>query len=85
MSEEEKAIATKTHKRIVIFINDDRLEAPDDEMTGSELLALAGLPSANAVFLEVPGPGEDRAIGHDEVVALKSGMKFYDVPVGTFG
>jgi len=39
----------------------------------------------NQLFLEVPGPGDDRPIGLDETVTLRSGMRFYDVPVGNFG
>jgi hypothetical protein len=54
-------------------------------MTGAELLSLAGLPADNQLFLEVPGPGDDRPIRPDEPVKLRPGMKFYDVPVGTFG
>ena len=74
-----------TKRKIRIFINSQPYFTPEQKMTGAELLALAGLPETNQIFLEVPGPGEDQAIASDQDVKLRSGQKFYDVPVGTFG
>jgi hypothetical protein len=74
-----------TGRRIRIFVNDEPFFAPESSMTGAQILALAGVPEGNQLFLEVPGPGDDRPIGPEEPVTLHSGMKFYDVPVGTFG
>jgi hypothetical protein len=68
-----------------IRINDARILAPEAVMTGAALAALAGLPTGNQLFLETPAPEEDRPIRADEPVELRPGMKFYDVPVGTFG
>lgn len=79
------ATGTDTGRKINIVINDQHFRAPDASMSGRELLALAGIPEGNQLFLEIPGPGDDRAIGLDESVELRSGMKFYDVPVGNFG
>ncbi len=76
---------TTNRTRVRIFINDNPFFAPESTMTGSALLALAGLPAGNHLFLEVPGPSDDRQIGTSEPFELHSGMKFYDVPVGTFG
>jgi hypothetical protein len=76
---------TRRHHGVEIFINNKPFEAPKPEMTGRELLSLAGLSDANQLFLEVPGPGDDRPIGLDAEVKLHKGMRFYDVPVGTFG
>lgn len=74
-----------TARKIKIFINDEHYEAPQPVMAGRELLALAGLPETNQLFLEVPGPKDDQPVRPDEPIELRPGMKFYDVPVGTFG
>lgn len=74
-----------TDRKIKIFINGNHYEAPQPVMTGRELLALGGLPDCNQMFLEVPGPAEDQPVGPDDPIELRPGMKFYDVPVGTFG
>lgn len=76
---------TSSRKKVRIFVNDQPYFAPTDTMTGNEILALAGLPAGNQVFLEVPGPGDDIPIPADEGFELRPGMKLYDVPVGTFG
>ena len=78
-------IKPDTSRKVQIFINDERYHAPKPSMTGRELLQLASLPETNQLFLEVPGPGDDKPIGLDVEVDLRPGMKFYDVPVGTFG
>lgn len=75
----------ETRNRIRIFINDEPFFAPSDSMTGQELLTLAGLPLENQLFLEVPGPGEDQQVDPHARIELRSGQKFYDVPVGTLG
>jgi hypothetical protein len=85
MSETSTAATTETRKGIRIFINDQPHFAPKPAMTGGELMALAGVPEGNQLFLDVPGPGDDRPIDADTPFDLKPGMKFYDVPVGTFG
>ena len=74
-----------TGRKIKIFINDEHYDVPKPVMTGRELLRLANLPETNQLFLEVPGPEDDRPIAPEETVELRPGMKFYDVPVGTFG
>ena len=73
----------RTHIRILI--NDEPYLAPQATMTGAAIAALAGLPATNQLFLEVHGPDNDEPISPDQLVQLHSGMKFYDVPVGTFG
>lgn len=70
---------------INIFINDTKYQVTERTMTGAQIAALAGIPAGNQIFLEVPGPGEDRPVGRDEPVELKSGMRFYDVPPGNLG
>jgi hypothetical protein len=75
-------VSTTIGPKINIFINDTRYQAPRPVMTGAEL---AGVPAGNQLFLEVDGPGDDRPISVDEPVKLRSGMRFYDVPVGNLG
>ena len=82
---------TELHERndiehgVLIVINDVEYVAPRREMTGRALMALAGILDGNHLFLDVPGPGDDRPIGPDEEVRLRRKMHFYDVPVGNFG
>mgnify|MGYP000847094624 FL=1 len=85
MSDTATTSPTDSRRKLRIFVNDQPFFAPEPVMTGAEILAMAGLPEGNHLFLEVPGPEDDRQIRPDEPVKLKSGMKFYDVPVGTFG
>jgi hypothetical protein len=54
-------------------------------MTGSELKQLANIPPGNRLFKEEPGVHEDKPIADNEVVRLRSGYKFYDLPPATFG
>ena len=70
---------------IHIFINDTSYQVTERIMTGAQIATLGGVPEGNQIFLEVPGPGEDRPIGRDEAIELKSGMRFYDVPAGNLG
>lgn len=75
-----------THQPTInIFINDDHVQVHSPVMTGAELAELGHIPTGNQLFLEVPGPGEDRAIRPEESIELKSGMRFYDVPAGNLG
>jgi hypothetical protein len=85
MTNTSTSAETESRKRLRIFINDEPYFAPELVMTGRDILAMAGLPDTNQLFLEVPGPGDDPPIGADEEITLRAGMKFYDVPVGTFG
>jgi Multiubiquitin len=78
--------ATQTKaKQISIEINDDHYKVTESEMTGSQLKELASIAPANGLFLEAHGHDDDIPIRDDEVVQLKSGMKFYDVPAGNLG
>jgi hypothetical protein len=53
--------------------------------TGTQLKDLAGIPAANHLFLEVPGPADDDPIADDFSVPMQDGLRFYDVPVGNLG
>lgn len=70
---------------INIFIDETKYQVTERTMTGAQIAALGAVPEGNQIFLEVPGPAEDRPIGRDEAVELRSGMRFYDVPAGNLG
>jgi hypothetical protein len=82
---QESDTALARHQGVRILINDEPFFAPDEVMTGAAIAALGAFPSNNQLFLETPEPEDDRPISPDDVVRLHAGMKFYDVPVGTFG
>lgn len=72
-------------KTVNIFINDVKHAVPAAPITGREIASLGGVPEGNQIFLEVPGPGDDRPIDPDQTIDPKSGMRFYDVPAGNLG
>jgi hypothetical protein len=72
-------------KKFTVFINDVRYQLEQPSITGAELKTLGGIASGNRLFLEEPGPGADQPIADGDVVQLKSGMKFYDLPPGVVG
>jgi E2/UBC family protein E len=76
---------TRTRKKVVIFINDARYEAPEAVLTGLEIKQLGNIPPENRLFKEVPGPRDDIAIGDTDVVELRHGDRFYDLPRGVHG
>jgi len=70
---------------IEIFINDVPHKLRDRTLTGEQIAKLGGIPEGNQIFLEVPGPGDDRPVGRNEPIELRPGMRFYDVPAGNLG
>lgn len=74
-------------RRIRILIDDKPYFAPQENMTGEALKQLAQplIPANYDLFEEVPGPEEDPLIRNDQVVHLRSGMKFYALPPGNVG
>ncbi|HMM95060.1 multiubiquitin domain-containing protein [Phycicoccus sp.] len=85
MTATASTVKGKPNTVINIHINDEHYKVTRGAMTGAELAQLAGVPVGNQLFLEVPGAGDDRPIAPAETVELKSGMRFYDVPVGNLG
>lgn len=83
--QEASSKVSKTSKHVNIRINDHHYKVEADQLTGRDIARLGGIPEGNQIFLEVPGPEDDIPIGPDEAVELKSGMRFYDVPVGNLG
>ena len=82
---QQSETSVDARRGVPIRINDIQFFAPQEVMTGAAIAALGDFPAGNQLFLEVPGPGPDEQIGADQQIHLHPGMKFYDVPVGTFG
>ncbi len=77
-------------KKITILINNRPYEAPKPSMTGREIKELGGGPMDYWLILVVKSAdpvagGDDKQIQDEEVVDLKSGMKFRIVNPATFG
>jgi hypothetical protein len=77
-------------KKITILINNTPYEAPKAAMTGLEIKQLAGGPLDYWLILVVKSPdpvagGDDKQIQDEELVDLKSGMRFRIVNPATFG
>jgi hypothetical protein len=72
-------------RRFEIFINGTRYEIAEPVLTGARLKVVAGIPAANHLFQDVPGHQEDPQILDDQEVEMRSGLHFYDVPVGNLG
>ena len=77
--------ATPGNVVINVHINEGHYKLDRLQYTGAELAALAGIPAGSQLFLDVPGNGDDVPVGADEQLTVRSGMKFYDVPVGNLG
>jgi len=76
--------------KITILINQKPYHVETDSLTGAEIKGLADGPSDYLVVLVVKDPdpvagGDDKIIGDNQVVQLKSGMRFRIVNPGTFG
>lgn len=84
MAEEQK------DKKITILINNHPYEAPRPAMTGKDIKELGGGPMDYWLILVINSPdpvagGDDKQIQDEEVVDLKSGMRFRIVNPATFG
>jgi len=76
---------TKAEKKITIIVNNQPLHFSEADVPVAEIKERAGIPAANLLFLEVPGPGDDIPIGEGSVVHLEPGQHYYDMPPGNFG
>lgn len=72
-------------KQITVIINHHPYHFSEPDVPVAEIKERAGIPAANLLFLEVPGPGDDVAIGEGQVVHLEPGQHYYDMPPGNFG
>ncbi len=81
-----QAVPAVEHQLTVNITIDGRHYALHERaLTGAQILAVAGLPPGDQLFLDVSGPGDDEPIAPGQVVELHDGDKFYAVPVGNFG
>lgn len=84
----EVTAMTETHaktKQITIIVNHHPLHFTEADVPLAEIKERAGIPPANLLFLEVPGPGDDVPITEGQVVHLEPGQHYYDLPPGNFG
>ena len=58
----------------VIFVNKNKFRVDEDELTGSQILQIAGISQDYDLFL-VRGQDSDK-IEPDEIVEIKNGMRF---------
>ena len=78
--------ATKAKKTTInIRIDQQHYKVHTEEMSGAQLKELASIPTANLLFREVKGPGDDEQIADSTVVHLHNHDEFYDMPPGNFG
>jgi hypothetical protein len=75
---------------IKILINNRPFDAPKPSMSGREIKELAGEPIDYLLVLVVKDPdpvagGDDQIINDEQIVELKSGMRFRVVNPATFG
>lgn len=74
-----------TAAKVTVIINQRSFHIDVEELTGADLKQAAGIAPANLLFREVPGPKDDEPIADDQIVQLRSGDQFYDMPPGNFG
>lgn len=77
-------------EKITILINQKPFHVNSSSLTGKEIKELANEPLEKLLVkvVEAPDPvagGDDIIIGNDEIVELKSGMRFRIVNAATFG
>ncbi|WP_288967936.1 multiubiquitin domain-containing protein [uncultured Microbacterium sp.] len=58
-----------------IFIDSTQIAVPKRRLTGAQLRALTDPPAEN-IWLDLPD-AQDHLVGHQEIVALKEGMRFF--------
>jgi hypothetical protein len=85
VTQADPSAAVQQQRTANITIDGQHYAVHERYLTGAQILAVAGLSSADQLFREVPGPGDDEPIAPDKVVELRDGEKFYAVPVGNFG
>ena len=74
---------TKTFTNVLV--NQKHIKVEGDRATGAIIKELGGIPAANLLFRESPGPKDDEAIADGAEVELHNGDRFYDMPPGNFG
>ncbi|MDX6650402.1 MAG: Multiubiquitin [Solirubrobacteraceae bacterium] len=81
--------AQKTEKKIEVFVNRRKLELHQAEITGAELLKVAGFEGNDWDLFQLKGEGDPtggQLIQADQVLHLKNGERFRVIPGNrTFG
>ena len=69
-------------KHFEIFIDKDRYEVDENELTGLQLRALPSptVGQDRDLWEEIPGPGDDVKVQDDQVVKIHSGLRFFTTP-----
>lgn len=82
MPNDDKGPKGPPEKQVVIHIDHKEYKVTEDALTGSQLRTTAKPPISGDydLYLENPGPGDDKKIGDTQSVPLKNGMHFYSVP-----
>jgi hypothetical protein len=65
-----------------IFIDKDRFEVEEPDLIGAQLRELPKPPVGQDrdLWEEIPGPGDDKKIGDEEHVRMRSGLRFFTTP-----
>lgn len=74
-----------TAKKITVIINQRPFHFEAPQVSGADLKRAADIAAPNLLFREVPGPADDEPVADDELITLRSGEHFYDMPPGNFG
>ncbi len=65
-----------------IFINKKKFETSENQLTGAQILALAGLSTDEYDIFLVKGDGKSDRIGPDAFVQIKNGLHFNAITKG---
>lgn len=68
-------------RKIHIFVGKTKVEFETDQVTGRQIKEKAGVPLENDLALK--DGGELILVTNDEVITIKNGQHFVDLPAGT--
>lgn len=74
-----------TATKITVIINQRPFHFEVSQITGADLKRAADIAAPNLLFREVSGPADDEPVADDQLIRLRSGEHFYDMPPGNFG
>ncbi len=70
----------ENHKKFEIFVNGTKFEVTTDDLTGTQIKQLAGIPVAD--LLEERSKDDWLTINNDQEIEVKSGLHFRTHPGG---
>ena len=73
----------RPEQTIHVFINKQKFELASSVQTGAALKTLAGIPLADALFLQQPG--DDLIITNDASISLRNGSQLHSQPPADYG